>query len=70
MLISLIKGEKIDEAFPLLRSRTMDALDAFAKVFNHYSGAYDSSIYSVGVPFESSLRTMIVALEQWRESKR
>ena len=64
------RGESVDQAYPLLRSRIIEMLDIFGDTLNFYSLAYDSTSYSFGVPFESGLRTLITALAEWREAKR
>ena len=66
----LRKGKSVDQVYPLLRTRTFAALTTFGDIFNFYSDAYDSSTYDIGVPFESSLQTMISALTQWHQARR
>jgi chromatin segregation and condensation protein Rec8/ScpA/Scc1 (kleisin family) len=64
------KGVTVDQAYPLLRSRITEAVDAFGNIFNFYSVAYDSKEYIFGVPFASGLQTIITALAEWRQLRR
>ncbi len=59
----------LEQEFPLLKDQTANLLKVLSDVLNHYSLAYDSSSYEIGLPFKSGLEATLGALAEWHKDK-